>query len=184
MGRVDTQGTAAFDAFLSYSRRDAHEAERLRSAIERFARPWYRPRTARVFLDTAVMSAGGPLRATIERSLASAVASALMVPASTRRVCVRRLRCSPTTSSLGTPRRRLDAHTPRNGDVSEPPANMGSPEPGTGDHSRAKNVAMSRASSSGCSVAAKCPPDGIGVHRTTRYIRSAHSRGGGGSGTW
>ena len=81
MGRVDTQGTAAFDAFLSYSRRDAHEAERLRSAIERFARPWYRPRTARVFLDTAVMSAGGPLRATIERSPASA--SALIVLAST-----------------------------------------------------------------------------------------------------
>ena len=34
-------------------------------------------------------------------------------------------------------------------------------------HKPAKNAAMSRASNSGSSAAAKCPPLGIGVHRRT-----------------
>src|SRR4029077_7733238 len=45
-------------------------------------------------------------------------------------------------------------------------------------HRPAKNAAISRASSSGSSTAAKWPPLGMGVHRRTLYRRSAHSRGG------
>lgn len=45
-------------------------------------------------------------------------------------------------------------------------------------HKPAKNAAISRASNSGSSTGAKCPPLGIGVHRRTLYKRSAHSRGG------
>src|SRR3982750_2373303 len=43
------------------------------------------------------------------------------------------------------------------------------------------NSAASPASSSGASIAAKCPPCGISVQRTTLYPRSTHDLGGLGS---
>src|SRR5437588_12216877 len=45
-------------------------------------------------------------------------------------------------------------------------------------HKPAKNAAISRASNSGSSTGAKCPPRGIAVQRHTLYRRSAHPPGG------
>lgn len=59
-----------FDAFISYSRRASTSlAADLQSAIERFAKPWYRLRAVRVFRDDSSMSASVALWSTIERAL-------------------------------------------------------------------------------------------------------------------
>lgn len=64
---------ARFDAFISYSRSASSTlAVALRGGIERFAKPWYRLRSSRVFLDDASMSANTGLWSTIERGLTEA----------------------------------------------------------------------------------------------------------------
>lgn len=64
---------ARFDAFISYSRAASSTlAVELRNGIERFAKPWYRLRSARVFLDDATMSANTGLWSTIEAALTEA----------------------------------------------------------------------------------------------------------------
>ena len=62
-----------FDVFISYSRRASTTlATDLQVAVERFAKPWYRLRAARVFRDDASMSANTALWSTIERGLRDA----------------------------------------------------------------------------------------------------------------
>lgn len=59
-----------FDAFISYSRgASASLAAELQSAIERFAKPWYRLRAVRIFRDDSSMSASTTLWSNIERAL-------------------------------------------------------------------------------------------------------------------
>jgi hypothetical protein len=62
-----------FDAFISYSRRvDAEVAARLQSALQTFAKPWYRLRVLRVFRDDASLSAQPSLWSSIVAALDSA----------------------------------------------------------------------------------------------------------------
>lgn len=64
---------AGFDAFISYSRQASSTlAVALRNGIERFAKPWYKLRSSRVFLDDATMSANTGLWSNIERGLTEA----------------------------------------------------------------------------------------------------------------
>ncbi|MEZ5189937.1 MAG: TIR domain-containing protein [Schumannella sp.] len=64
---------ARFDAFISYSRAASSTlAVALRNGIERFAKPWHKLRSSRVFLDDASMSANTGLWSTIERGLTEA----------------------------------------------------------------------------------------------------------------
>ena len=64
---------ARYRAFISYSHgTDRALATALASALGRFARPWYRVRAMRVFLDQHSLSADPALWASIERSLATA----------------------------------------------------------------------------------------------------------------
>src|SRR5688572_24207036 len=59
-----------FDAFISYSRRlDADLAPALQSAMQRFAKPWYRLRALRIFRDNASLSANPGLWSSIEQAL-------------------------------------------------------------------------------------------------------------------
>jgi WD40 repeat protein len=61
---------APFDAFISYSRRASSTlATDLQTAVERFAKPWYRLRAIRVFRDDASMSANTALWSNIEQGL-------------------------------------------------------------------------------------------------------------------
>jgi WD40 repeat protein len=61
----------AYDAFLSYSHRDARAgAVALHRALERFNKPWYRPRGLRVFRDDVSLSANPHLWRSIEDALA------------------------------------------------------------------------------------------------------------------
>ncbi len=62
-----TDGTSEYDAFISYSHAlDGSLARALQTGLERFAKPWYRPRALRVFRDTtnlaATQTCGPPLR--------------------------------------------------------------------------------------------------------------------------
>ena len=62
----------AYKAFLSYSHAaDARLAPALQGALERFAKPWYRMRSFRIFRDGANLSATPDLWQTIERALDS-----------------------------------------------------------------------------------------------------------------
>jgi WD40 repeat protein len=64
---------AGFDAFISYSRRASTTlATDLQVAVEKFGKPFYRLRSARVFRDDASMSANVALWSTIERGLTDA----------------------------------------------------------------------------------------------------------------
>ena len=64
---------AGFDAFISYSRQASSTlAVALRNGIERFAKPWYKLRSSRVFLDDATMSANTGLWSNIESGLTEA----------------------------------------------------------------------------------------------------------------
>jgi hypothetical protein len=58
-------------AFISYSRDESVKvAVALQAALERFAKPWYRLRSVRVFRDDTNMAANSDLRGTIETALA------------------------------------------------------------------------------------------------------------------
>jgi hypothetical protein len=70
--RAKDSSPAEFDAFISYSRALKGElAAALQRWLERFATPWYRPRSLRIFRDYTSLSAGEDLGGTIERALAS-----------------------------------------------------------------------------------------------------------------
>jgi len=63
---------AGFDAFVSYGHADDRGiARELQSGIERFAKPWYRARALRLFLDSTNLSANPGLWSSIEAALAS-----------------------------------------------------------------------------------------------------------------
>jgi TIR domain len=59
-----------YDAFVSYSHgQDQALAQALQSELQRFARPWYRPRALRVFRDQTDLSASPGLWSSIEQAL-------------------------------------------------------------------------------------------------------------------
>ena len=61
-----------YDAFISYSHRhDAVLGPALQTDLERFAKPWYRMRALRIFLDEADLAANPALWASIEDGLSS-----------------------------------------------------------------------------------------------------------------
>jgi hypothetical protein len=63
---------SGYDAFISYSRQHDHElAPALQDRLERFAKPWYRRRALRIFLDTADLSAIPALWPSVEDALGS-----------------------------------------------------------------------------------------------------------------
>ena len=66
-------GAAAktYRAFISYNRSDAATAAALAAGLTRFARPWYRTRAMRVFLDRNSLSTDPTLSGAIERALAA-----------------------------------------------------------------------------------------------------------------
>jgi WD40 repeat protein len=60
----------AFDAFISYSHAaDGRLAPALQRAIQRLAKPWYRPRALRVFRDDSALSANPHLWSSIQAAL-------------------------------------------------------------------------------------------------------------------
>jgi WD40 repeat protein len=62
---------STYDAFISYSHSEGGEiAGRLQERIERFAKPWYRTRSSRVFLDANSLTADPKLWQSIEDALA------------------------------------------------------------------------------------------------------------------
>ncbi|MBV9727835.1 MAG: TIR domain-containing protein, partial [Pseudonocardiales bacterium] len=72
-------GTSGYDAFLSYSHAlDGVLAPALQTGLERFAKPWYRPRALRVFRDNASLSANPGLWTSIEEALAASAWLVLM----------------------------------------------------------------------------------------------------------
>lgn len=79
-----------FDAFISYSHRaDDDLAPSLRDGLHRLAKPWYRTRAVRVFLDEAAMSAEPGLWPSIQRGLDGSGAFVLLLsPGSARSVWV------------------------------------------------------------------------------------------------
>src|SRR5271165_5402958 len=63
---------SGYDGFISYSHKhDAVFGPALQTSLERFAKPWYRMRTLRIFLDTADLSANPGLWPSIEDGLGS-----------------------------------------------------------------------------------------------------------------
>src|SRR5664279_4076133 len=61
---------ARYQAFISYSHQsDARLASALQSSLSRFAKPWYRLRAMRIFLDKASLAANPALWPTIEQAL-------------------------------------------------------------------------------------------------------------------
>jgi len=59
-----------YDAFVSYSHgQDQALARALQSELQRFARPWYRPRALRIFRDQTSLSASPGLWPSIEQAL-------------------------------------------------------------------------------------------------------------------
>ena len=70
---------SGYDVFISYSHvLDGALARALQTGLERFARPWYRPRALRVFRDNASLSANPGLWSSIEKALASSAWLVLM----------------------------------------------------------------------------------------------------------
>ena len=73
MSRVDVKATgtpASYAAFISYSHAvSGRLAATLQRWLERFATPWYRPRSLRIFRDSTSLSANEDLWRTIERAL-------------------------------------------------------------------------------------------------------------------
>jgi WD40 repeat protein len=60
-----------YDAFVSYSHAGEEEiAQRLQEGVERFAKPWYRTRSMRLFLDKNSLTASPGLWSSIEEALA------------------------------------------------------------------------------------------------------------------
>lgn len=63
-------GTNVYHAFISYSHAaDGQLAPSLQKGLQRFAKPWYRPRALRVFRDEASLSANPHLWTSIEQAL-------------------------------------------------------------------------------------------------------------------
>jgi hypothetical protein len=63
---------SGYDAFISYSHHhDAVLGPALQTDLERFAKPWYKMRTLRIFLDTANLGANPALWPSIEDGLGS-----------------------------------------------------------------------------------------------------------------
>lgn len=64
---------ADYNGFISYSHKhDAALGLALKTGLERFAKPWYRMRAVRIFLDTSDLSANPALWPSIEAGLSSA----------------------------------------------------------------------------------------------------------------
>ena len=64
------QDSFLFQAFLSYSHQTDQEfALRLRTELQKLAKPWYRIRSVRIFLDKTSLSANPALWPTIEKAL-------------------------------------------------------------------------------------------------------------------
>lgn len=83
---------SGYDGFISYSHAlDGTLAPALQHGLERFAKPWYRPRALRLFRDTASLSANPGSWSSIEQALASSRWLALMAsPEAARSVWVDR----------------------------------------------------------------------------------------------
>jgi MTH538 TIR-like domain (DUF1863) len=63
-------GSSGYDAFISYSHAlDGALAPALQTGLERFAKPWYRPRVLRIFRDTTNLAANSGLWTSIEKTL-------------------------------------------------------------------------------------------------------------------
>ena len=63
---------SGYDAFISYGHGDDRVfAARLQADLQRFAKPWYKMRAIRVFLDAANLGADPGLWASIEEALGS-----------------------------------------------------------------------------------------------------------------
>ena len=63
---------SGYDAFISYSHHHDRElGPALQARLERFAKPWYRMRALRIFLDTANLSANPALWPSIKDALGS-----------------------------------------------------------------------------------------------------------------
>ncbi len=83
-GRLDVpggmaSGTSGYDVFISYSHAlDGALARALQTGLERFAKPWHRPRALRVFRDTTNLAANPDLWSSIEKALASSAWLVLM----------------------------------------------------------------------------------------------------------
>lgn len=78
--------TGGYDAFMSYS----HEHDRafapvLQTAVERFAKPWYRLRARRVFRDTVDLAANPSLWSVVEEGLTSSAWLVLLASAESAR---------------------------------------------------------------------------------------------------
>jgi WD domain, G-beta repeat len=75
--------TSGYNAFISYSHAldgalDGALAPTLQTGLERFAKPWYRPRALRVFRDTTNLAANPGLWTSIEEALAASAWLVLM----------------------------------------------------------------------------------------------------------
>src|SRR5262245_12251700 len=69
---ISNAGNHRFDVFFSYSHAaDGKLAPALQSALQRFAKPWYRRRALHVFRDKTTLSATPQLWPTIEDALAA-----------------------------------------------------------------------------------------------------------------
>lgn len=74
--------STGYDAFISYSHvHDRVLGPALQSALERFAKPWYRVRALRVFLDSANLTASPELWGSIENALDSSAWFVLLASA-------------------------------------------------------------------------------------------------------
>lgn len=62
-------GSADFDAFISYSHKDRELAHVVQVALQQFAKPWYRLRALRIFLDEASLGVQPRLWESIEDAL-------------------------------------------------------------------------------------------------------------------
>jgi hypothetical protein len=71
--RASKEAVRTYDAFVSYSHaEDRGVAQRLRAGIEMYAKPWYRPRALRVFLDVSSLAAEPALWPSVELALSGA----------------------------------------------------------------------------------------------------------------
>jgi len=72
LGRDATRLPARYDAFMSYSHAGRGGlVPLLQDWLERFATPWYKPRSLRIFRDYTSLAASGDLRGAIEHALAA-----------------------------------------------------------------------------------------------------------------
>lgn len=63
---------SGYDVFISYiHKHDAMLGPALQTELQRFAKPWYKMRALRIFLDTANLAANPALWASIDEALGS-----------------------------------------------------------------------------------------------------------------